>query len=206
MSMMKTLWGYDIDSDGMPPMITTDAFDEFTAGRFNGDARIGKELEAASSAIRNYVGWHLYPSADCSLTMNLQDRRVTRVGCDLLVQLPAKYVTEVTQVLVGTQEYDFSVEVNGILRIYEVPKIYERRTIISVLYTAGLPDELMGDVAELVAHRVSHSLVSSYGVTNETAGGVSITYNAAWVNNSRATALPDDNKEVLAPYRLQGVF
>lgn len=204
--MMKTLWGYEIDSDGLPPMITSVAFDEFTAGRFSGDVRIGKELDAASSAIRNYVGWHLYPSADCVLAMNLQDRRVTRVGCDLLVQLPAKYVTEVEQVLIGTQEYEFTFEVNGILRIYDVSPAYCRRTVIAVSYTAGLTDELMGDVAELVAHRVSHSLVSSYGVTNETAGGVSITYNANWVNSSRATALPDDNKEVLAPFRLQGVF
>ena len=44
------------------------------------------------------------------------------------------------------------------------------------------------------------------GVTSEASGGVSVTYNATWINNSRATALPDDNKEVLAPYRLQGVF
>ena len=204
--MMMTLWGYEIDSDGLPPMITKEAFSEFTAGRFSGDARIGKELEAASAAIRNYVGWHLFPSADCALTMTMQDRRVTRVGTDLLVQLPAKYLTAVEQVLIGTQEYEFSYEINGILRIYDVSPAYGRRTVLSVTYTAGLPDELMGDVAELVAHRVSHSLVSSYGVTNETAGGVSITYNAAWVNNSRATALPDDNKEVLAPYRLQGVF
>ena len=44
------------------------------------------------------------------------------------------------------------------------------------------------------------------GITSEAAGGVSITYNANWINSARATALPDDNKEVLAPYRLQGVF
>ena len=37
-------------------------------------------------------------------------------------------------------------------------------------------------------------------------GGVSIPYNAAWVNSARASALPDDDKEVLAPYRIQGVF
>jgi hypothetical protein len=43
-------------------------------------------------------------------------------------------------------------------------------------------------------------------VQSEAAGGVSVTYNATWTNSARATALPSDNKEVLAPYRLQGVF
>lgn len=203
---MKTLWGYDIESDGMPPLITPDTLEELTAGKFAGDARIPKELEAASAGIRDYVGWHLYPSAECSVEINMQDEIVERTGCDLLVQLPTKYLSAVESVTLDGTSYDFSFKTNGILRVYEVPHILDRRLVLAVNYTAGLPDELMGGIAELVAHRVTHSLVSSYGVTNETAGGVSITYNAAWINNSRATALPDDNKEVLAPYRLQGVF
>lgn len=203
---MRTLWGYDIESDGMPPLITPDTLEELTAGKFTGDARIPKELEAASAGIRDYVGWHLYPSAECSVEINMQDEIVEHTGRDLLVQLPTKYLSEVESVTLGGAAYDFSFKTNGILRVYEVPHILDRRLVLAVNYTAGLPDELMGGIAELVAHRVTHSLVSSYGVTNETAGGVSITYNAAWINNSRATALPDDNKEVLAPYRLQGVF
>lgn len=203
---MRTLWGYDIESDGMPPLITPDTLEELTAGKFAGDARIPKELEAASAGIRDYVGWHLYPSAECSVEINMLDEIVERTGCDLLVQLPTKYLSAVESVTLGGAAYDFSFKTNGILRVYEVPRVLDRRLVLAVNYTAGLPDELMGGIAELVAHRVTHSLVSSYGVTNETAGGVSITYNAAWINNSRATALPDDNKEVLAPYRLQGVF
>lgn len=203
---MRTLWGYDIESDGMPPLITPDTLEELTAGKFAGDARIPKELEAASAGIRDYVGWHLYPSAECSVEINMLDEIVEHTGRDLLVQLPTKYLSEVESVTLGGTVYDFSFKVNGILRVYDVPHILDRRLVLAVNYTAGLPDELMGGIAELVAHRVTHSLVSSYGVTNETAGGVSITYNAAWINNSRATALPDDNKEVLAPYRLQGVF
>ena len=204
---MKTPWGYDIvESDGMPPLITPSTLEELTAGKFTGDARIPKELEAASARIREYVGWHLYPPAKCSVEINMQDEIVEHTGVDLLVQLPTKYLSAVKSVTLGGTACDFSFKVNGILRVYDVPHILDRRLVLAVNYTAGLPDELMGGIAELVAHRVTHSLVSSYGVTNETAGGVSITYNAAWINNSRATALPDDNKEVLAPYRLQGVF
>ena len=64
----------------------------------------------------------------------------------------------------------------------------------------------MDAIKELIAHRVTHALASSAGVQSETAGGVSVTYSANWINSSRATALADDNKEVLAPYRVRGVF
>jgi hypothetical protein len=65
---------------------------------------------------------------------------------------------------------------------------------------------MMNGIKELIAHRATHAAASSNGITSEAAGGVSVTYNAGWVNSARATALPSDNKEVLAPYRLQGVF
>ena len=48
--------------------------------------------------------------------------------------------------------------------------------------------------------------IHSVNLGLDLAGGVSITYSANWINNSRSTALADDNKEVLAPYKLQGVF
>lgn len=205
---LRTLWGYELtNADSMPDLIDAEDFNEYSAGRFSGDVRIAPELESASTAIRNYVGCHLYPSEACRLTMTLQDRRVTFVGHDVLIQLPAKYVTDVDTVTIGGVAYEYTFETNGILRIYDVyDHSLKRYSEVVVVYTAGLPDALMGSVNELMAHRLTHALVSSNGVTSETAGGVSITYNAAWVNSARATALPDDNKEVLAPYRLQGVF
>ena len=205
---MKTLWGYElVDIDALPDLLSADDFAFFTANKYAGDIRIPKELEAASAAIRNYCGWHLYPSAPCELKATMQDRRVTFVGHDILLQLPAKYVTEVSSVTVGGKAYEYTFEVNGTLRVYDVDDYsLKRYSEVAVEYVAGLPEGLMAAVRELVAHRITHALVSSNGVTSETAGGVSITYNANWVNSSRATALPDDNKEVLAPYRLQGVF
>lgn len=205
---MITQWGYTLtDADSMPDLLDIADYNLFTANRFSGDVRTPKELSAAGMAIRNYVGWHLYPSAPCELKATMQDRRVTFVGHDILLQLPAKYVTEVNSVTVGGKAYEYTFEVNGMLRVYDVDDYsLKRYSEVVVEYVAGLPDGLMAAVRELVAHRITHALVSSNGVTSETAGGVSITYNANWVNSSRATALPDDNKEVLAPYRLQGVF
>ena len=205
---LRTLWGYELtDADSMPELLDAYSFNEYSANRFQGDIRILKELDSASTAIRNYVGWHLYPSEACRLEMTLQDRRITFVGHDILIQLPAKYVTDVGSVTVNGTAYEYTFETNGTLRIYDVEDYgLKRYSQVVVTYTAGLPDALMASIWELTAHRLTHALSSSNGVTSETAGGVSVTYNANWINSSRATALPDDNKEVLAPYRLQGVF
>ena len=203
---MKTLWGYEIvDACALPNLLSDEDFDFFTARKYAGDMRIPKELEAASAAIRNYCGWHLYPSLPCKFTATMQDRRVTRTDGDLLIQLPAKFVTDVESVTVGDVEYLHTFESNGILRVYDVGCISKRSQVV-VTYTAGLLDGMLGAIAELAAHSATRVLASSGGVTNETAGGVSITYNANWVTNARATALPDDGKEALAPFRCQGVF
>lgn len=203
---MRTLWGYElVDIDTLPDLLSDEDFNFFTARKYVGDIRVAKELEAASAAIRNYCGWHVYPSLPCRITMTMQDRRVSCVGPDLLIQLPAKFLTDVETVTVGGEEYEFTFEVNGILRVYDVGR-HSRRSEVVVEYTAGLSDDMMGSIAELAAHASTRALASSGGVTSETAGGVSITYNASWVANGRATALPDDGKEALAPFRCQGVF
>lgn len=206
---LLTNWGYTItDIDTLPDLLAKHEFYELTAGRYEGDMRIEREISAACSAIRNYCGWHVFPSAECELCIPIEDRRVTRTGCDLLIQLPAKYVSSVSRVEINDVEITaYHCDTNGMLRLYDIsPLGLHRYTPIDIIYTAGFPDELMGGIRELVAHRVTHALASSNGITTEQVGGVSVTYNSGWVNSARATALPDDNKEMLAPYRLQGVF
>lgn len=206
---VSTTWGYTLtDADALADMLTPVEYDVFTANRFAGDVRVSGNIKAACSAIRNYCGWHVYPSEACEATMLMNDRRVTRVGCDLLIQLPAKYVSAVSAVTIDSTAYTtYSFETNGILRIYDVSLsgLYRYSPIV-VTYTAGIPDSMMDGIKELVAHRVTHAEASSNGITSEAVGGVSVTYNANWINSARATALPDDNKEVLAPFKLQGVF
>lgn len=206
MSMLTT-WGYTLtDVDTLPVMLSVSEYNTFTANKYADDGRVLDNIKAACAAIRNYVGWHLYPSADCEVKILMNDRRITRTGCDLLIQLPAKFVTDVESVTINdTAHTEYSFETNGILRVYNVPMLY-RYTPITIEYTAGLSDDMMHSIKELIAHRVTHAAASSNGITSESVGGVSVTYNASWVNSSRATALPNDNKEVLAPYRLQGVF
>lgn len=134
--------------------------------------------------------------------------RIKRAGADYLVQLPAAFVPSVSSVTIDGEPWtDYAVEANGLLRLFDVyDRRITRKTEIAVQYAAGIPSSLMGAIKELIAHRVTHALASSAGVQSETAGGVSVTYSANWINSSRATALADDNKEVLAPYRVRGVF
>lgn len=202
--MTLTGWGYEIDQ--LDPILTVEDFNVMTGGRYTGDQRIQPLLNAATAAVRDYCGWHVAPSKACSVSARAHDLRMIYSGSDVIIQLPARFVSAVSKVMVGGVEVtDYSIETNGLLRIYDccVPS---RKTVIAVEYTAGLPAELAGAVMELIGHRVTHGLAQSYGVQSEAAGGVSITYSANWINSARATALPDDNREVLTPYRLQGVF
>lgn len=204
---LLTPWGYTLTDDSLDNIITIDEFDAATANKYAGDVRLNSGLLAVSQAIRNYCGWHVYPAAECSFSTTFYDRRVTSIGSEILIQLPARCVSSVSEVKIGnTAIQTFVVESNGLLHIYDVNGGYPRYTTMFVKYTAGVPDAFAEAIKELAAHRVTHALAQSYGVQSESAGGVSITYSANWINSARATALPDDNKEVLAPYRLQGVF
>lgn len=205
MTMRLTNWGYSVDGT-LSDFITATEFDNYTASRFSGDERISSNIKAATAAIRNYIGWHLYPELPCELSTTFFDRRVSKGRGGILIQLPAKYVTGITGITINGEAYDkYILETSGLLKIYGVPDLPEYTPIV-VDYTAGLPSDLMDAVKELTAHRVTHAVSSSYGVTSEAAGGVSVTYNASWAGNTRSTALPDDNKEVLTPYRIGGVF
>ena len=206
---LLTNWGYTLTGvNALENMVTEAEYNEFTANKYASDSRMSSTLTAASAAVRAYCGWHVYPSLACELSTTFFDRRITEVFGGILIQLPATYVSTITSVTIGETPYiSYVLEPNGILRLYDVDwnGVY-KHTPITVQYIAGVPDALMGGLKELIAHQTIHALAGTTGVQSETAGGVSITYNAAWVNSTRATDLSDNNKEVLAPYRLRGVF
>ena len=209
MSILTT-WGYSMtDVDEVPSMMTLSEFNSMTAEKYLADSRVEPDIKAATAAIRNYCGWHVYPSQACELNTTLYDKAVTISDRVLIIQLPATFVPSIELIQIGDEVIDetYVLMPNGILRVYGLSwsrlKLW---TPVVVRYTAGIPEGAADGLKELIAHRVTHALASSEGVQSETAGGVSVTYNANWINNSRATALADDNKEVLSPYRLRGVF
>ena len=205
--MIVTPWGYSLNNvDKLPDFITAQEFNAFTNSKFGLDARIAANIPSATAAIRNYCGWHISPKLECFAEYRIMDLRDAFVGPDVLVQLPATFVSDIKSVAIdGENTSDFDLDKCGLLRIYDVD-FHDRRSKISIVYDAGLDDSQITVIKELTAHRVTHAVSSSYGVMSEAAGGVSITYNASWAGNTRSTALPDDNREVLEPYRVKGVF
>ena len=209
MSILTT-WGYSMtDVDEVPGMMTLSEFNSMTAEKYLADSRVEPDIKAATAAIREFCGWHVYPSQACELNTTFFDKRVSVVDRMLLIQLPATFVSSIELIQIGDEVIDetYVLMPNGILRVYGFGwSRLKMWTPVVVRYIAGLPEGAADGLKELIAHRVTHALASSEGVQSETAGGVSVTYNANWINNSRATALADDNKEVLSPYRLRGVF
>lgn len=212
--MINTIWGYDITSvNALPALLSSTEFTELTAGRYTTDTRTSAMIAAAEAAVRNYVGWHLGTTVSCAYLLTATNAPIIHNGMDMIVQLPARYVTEVTRVLVdavrsegewtGT-ECEFAIQRNGILTVYDVDYL-DRKSKIYIEYSAGLPDNLMKDIKELIAYKVTQALSNSNGVQSESTGGVSVTYSASWANQ-RATSLPDECKAALNLYRLQGVF
>ena len=179
---------------------------ETYTGRDDDMERVTVEASAACASIRNFVGWHLYPSAACRFESIASDCRVIYHGSDMIIQLPARYISDVSVITIDDIEYEhYHVDTNGLLTVFNIRPI-KRYSRIAVEYTAGLTDAMMAPIKELIAHRVTHAIAVPAGVTSEASGGVSVTYNATWINNARATALAGDNKELLIPYKVQGVF
>lgn len=201
-----TNWGYELTGiDTLPDLMTFEEYVAYT-GRRDNQERVEKEISAACAAIRNFVGWHLGPSEACEMEAAFLDRRITKAGKDVLIQLPARYVTDISSITINGIERDrYVLDTAGLLRVIDVKGV-ERYAPVVVTYTAGLSENLLAPIKELIANRVTHAIAVPPGITSEASGGVSVTYNANWINNSRATALAGDNKELLVPYKVQGVF
>lgn len=201
-----TNWGYTLtELSVIPNMMECEEYSAYT-GRSDNVERVEAEISAACASIRNFVGWHLYPSAECRMETIASDRRVIYHGSDMLIQLPARFVSAVSEVTIdGIACSHYHIDTNGLLTVFDVRPI-KRYAEIAVEYVAGLTFEMMAPIKELVAHRVTHAMAVPAGVMSEASGGVSVTYNATWINNARATALMGDNKELLIPYKVQGVF
>lgn len=212
-----TPWGYIIDTEALPNFINESDFSQYTNGRFTGDRRVPVNIASATTAIRNYCGWHISPNATCGALFNVRDLRDAFVGPDLLIQLPATFVTSIEKVIINpklneqTQEYEgeelteWDSEGNGILKVYDVG-CRDRKTQIFIKYTAGYSDTDISDLKELTANRVTHAVTNTYGVNSEAAGGVSISYNSTWTGSGSSTTLTDDTRELLGRYKVKGVF
>lgn len=212
-----TPWGYVMDTESLPNFISESDFTIFTNRKFADDTRIVATIPSATEAIRNYCGWHISPSLTCGMLYNVHDLRDAFVGPDLLVQLPATYVTGIQKVILnavlnastgfyeGDETDDYEIGMGtGLLKIYDVGYL-DRKSRIFIKYTAGYPTT-PNCIKELTADRVAHAVTNPYGVSSEAAGGVSVSYSGAWTGSSNTSSLPSDSREILEAYRVKGVF
>lgn len=214
-------WGYAYDAEALPDLITPLDFANLTNGKFGTtDTRIAANISSASASIRNFCGWHVSPSLVCGMLYNVYDLRDAFSGRDLLIQLPATFVTGISKVVLNAvwdednatwkgeviedqSRFDNGMG-SGLLKVYDVGPL-DRRSKIFVKYTAGFPETAIPIIKELTANGVTHALTNTYGVNSEAAGGVSVSYNTSWTGKG-STALANDTREALEPYRVKGVF
>ena len=215
-------WGYSFDAETLPDFITSQDFSTYTNGKFGTtDTRIAANITSVSASIRNYCGLHVSPSLECGMLYNVRELRDSFVGSDLLIQLPATYVTNVTKVVLDAvwnddaddwdgeiitdpQAFDWGMG-NGLVRVYDVGA-RDRRSKIFIRYTAGFPNTAISVIKEITASRVACAVVNPYGVSSESAGGVSVSYSTALTGRSNSTTLPDDTLDNLNMYKVKGVF
>lgn len=187
---MLTPWGYEVDE--LPDLITVSDFNAATNNRYAGDARIEPAIAAASAAIRAYCGWHVAPVLDCSITLD---------GEAGDIWLPTNALASVTSAKVGGED----VTVTGSNRRGRVRLAHKTCGLgnVEVGYTAGYDVAACPDLMGVVVQRVMASVaMTTYGVSQETAGGVSISYSGSALSDLGSAFLPDSVKAALSTYRL----
>ena len=199
MSDLLTSWGYTIENtDTLPDLMTVAEFDSLTGNKFAGDARVPQLLASAQIAVRNFCGWHLYPSLPCKFEAD-------SINVSRCIQLPSRFVSGVGSLtLNGEAVLDYHVKTNGLVFL-DGSVLGRSWNDVVVKFTSGLGDSQIGALKEILAGRIANALTNSYGVQSESAGGVSITYSLNWASNASASSITDPLIAALAPYKVQEV-
>lgn len=185
---VQTPWGYTVDS--LSSIITVEQFKALCPGLSSTDAEIQAALNAVSSAVRDYCGWHVAPNLTCTYTGNGEGR---------LLVLPAMGMTGVTSLTVDANAVtDYEWTAAGMVRL-KSSVFPDTWCSVVCVYNAGFTSDAIGQV---VAQIASNSLVAAPGVANERAGNVSITYNATGSGITGGVSLLPRDYDLLTPYRL----
>lgn len=189
---MRTPWGYDVAS--LSPIISVADFNTRTGNAYATNPRVGAALEAASQAIRNYCGWHVSPSVQCT---------AYPVGGDVVAKLPAGYVSAITSITEdGTTltSDDYEWRRDGLIKRAYPYRWSDKWDGIVAVYQAGYDAGAVADLSEAVVAIAAGVLAVSAGVTSESADGVSISY--AQSASSIAAGLTYQQKEALSAYKV----
>jgi len=183
-----TPWGYSVDA--LPPIVDADTLDKLCPGLSSSYDTKSAVLEAVSAAVRNYCGWHVSPSLECTFTGS---------GEGDLLMLPSMRVTAITSLTVGgVAVTDYQWTGAGMVRLNSGLFPDAWRSVVCV-YTAGTEDAA---VMQIVAQIAANHLAAAPGVASERAGDVSITYNSTGSGITGGISLLPRDYALLFPYVL----
>ncbi len=199
--MVMTPWGYDVDADQVPPIISPEELSAYTCGRFGSDSvGVYSVLAAVSAAVRNACGWHVSPVLDVVERTQGPGRSVAlRTLMCLSVESVAENGAEL-----GEGQWECSRA--GALRRRcwrEWPGDYGS---VVVSYRSGIPPEMAPDLVAVAAQMAANALAAPAGVRAEQAGDVSVTYNTTASGVSGGVRLLDSDLAMIAPYSLEGTW
>ena len=188
MTATVTPWGYSVDD--MQSLISVEQFRLLCPGLSSTDAQIQAVLDSVSAAIRDYCGWHVAPSLECTYIGD---------GEGHLLMLPAMGVTEVDSLTIdGDAATDYEWTAAGMVRLKK-STFPDKWRSVECVYTAGFTSAAIGQV---VAQIASNAIVAAPGVANERVGDVSIAYNQTGTGITGGVSLLPRDYELLAPYKL----
>lgn len=184
---IETPWGYSVAD--LPPMLDVCSFRDLYPGMSADDDSIMAVLDATSAAIRDYCGWHVSPSIECTFTGE---------GDGRILILPAMGVTAVDSLSVNGESAAFEWKSCGLVRLTcgAFPDAWRS---VTCEYTAGYDASA---VAQVVAQIAANAIVAAPGVSSERAGNVQITYNQTGTGITGGVSLLSRDMAILAPYKL----
>ena len=189
MAATQTPWGYSVEGE-LGPLVSLEDFKLLCPGLSSTDEQISAVLDAVSAAVRDWCGWHVAPSVECTFVGNGEGR---------LLVLPAMGVTAVESLAVeGSGIGGFEWAAIGMVRLSD-GTFPDKWRSVECVYTAGFES---GSVGQAVAQIAANALVAAPGVANERAGNVSIQYNQTGAGITGGVSLLPRDHALLAPYKL----
>ena len=187
---MNTVWGYTIDSESLPPLMTAAEFAEYTGGAFSSTSeKVDAVLDAVSASVRDYCGWHVSPNLPCTYSGETDGR---------LMVLPVMGLSSVESLKYGETEFAFEYLSSGVVRLKfgMFPDVWGG---VECKFHAGFDSAAL---AGIVAQIASNALAASPGVSDERAGNVSISYNRTGDGVTGGISILERDRELLSPYKL----